>query len=256
MSWVVKTVYHCVWKGGLHGMIDARKVLRVFQIFVLPTNIFSYDIAWTSLDMSTDDCKKRINFMWNERQEMQSVIRWCVLRNYSFSIILSNINTNVRYTLMICSLLPFSLAHLLKYICCVCIRQGTHTSHSHYGDVRMGAIASQITGLAIFYSAFYSGADQRKHQSSASLAFVQGIHRGPVNSPLKGPVTRKMFPFDDVIKHFQFPPDDFSFVLLVVTYNDVTVLHTMLMPQWVKTEKDDELASPGRFSNQIIILNI
>ena len=42
-------------------------------------------------------------------------------------------------------------------------------------------------------------ADQSKHQSSASLAFVWGIHRGPVNSPHKWPVTRKMFPFDDVI---------------------------------------------------------
>ena len=39
----------------------------------------------------------------------------------------------------------------------------------------------------------------RKHQSSASLAFVRGIHRGPVNSPHKWPVTRKMFPLDDVI---------------------------------------------------------
>ena len=45
----------------------------------------------------------------------------------------------------------------------------------------------------------YSGADQRKYQSSTSLAFVRGIHRWPVNSPHKGPVTRKMFPFDDVI---------------------------------------------------------
>ena len=45
----------------------------------------------------------------------------------------------------------------------------------------------------------HSGVDQRKHQSSASLAFVRGIHRRPVNSPHKGPVTRKMFPFDDVI---------------------------------------------------------
>ena len=44
-----------------------------------------------------------------------------------------------------------------------------------------------------------SGTDQRKHQSSASLAFVRGIHRRPVNSPHKWPVTRKMFPFDDVI---------------------------------------------------------
>ena len=42
----------------------------------------------------------------------------------------------------------------------------------------------------------------RKHQSSASLAFVRGIHRRPVNSPHKGPVTRKMFPFDDVIMMF------------------------------------------------------
>ena len=49
----------------------------------------------------------------------------------------------------------------------------------------------------------YSDADQRNHQSSASLAFVRGIHRGPVNSPHKGPVTRKMFPFDDVIMSYQ-----------------------------------------------------
>ena len=63
----------------------------------------------------------------------------------------------------------------------------------------MGAIASQITSLTIVYSIVYSDADQRKHQSSASLAFVQGIHRGTVNSPHKWPVTRKMFPFDDVI---------------------------------------------------------
>ena len=60
-------------------------------------------------------------------------------------------------------------------------------------------MASQITSLTIVYSTFCSGPDQRKHQSSASLAFVEGIHRWPVNSPHKGPVTRKMFPFDDVI---------------------------------------------------------
>ena len=63
----------------------------------------------------------------------------------------------------------------------------------------MGAMASQITSLAIVYSTFYSGADQRNNQSCGSLAFVRGIHRGPVNSPHKWPVTRKMFPFDDVI---------------------------------------------------------
>ena len=63
----------------------------------------------------------------------------------------------------------------------------------------MGVMASQITSLTIVYSTVYSDADQRKHQSSVSLAFVLGIHRGPVNSLHKWPVTRKMFPFDDVI---------------------------------------------------------
>ena len=75
----------------------------------------------------------------------------------------------------------------------------SYTVNKHYGDVIMGGIASQITSLTIVYSTIYSDTDQRKHQSSASLAFVWGIHRSPVNSPHKGPVTRKMFPFDDVI---------------------------------------------------------
>ena len=69
----------------------------------------------------------------------------------------------------------------------------------------MGAIASQITSLTIVYSIVYSDADQRKHQSSAALAFVRGIHRGPVNSPNKWPVARKMFPFDDVIMTYGKP---------------------------------------------------
>ena len=68
----------------------------------------------------------------------------------------------------------------------------------HYSDVIMSAIAPQITSVTIVYSTVYSGVDERKHQSSASLAFVWGIHRRPVNSPHKGPSTRKMFPFDDV----------------------------------------------------------
>ena len=63
----------------------------------------------------------------------------------------------------------------------------------------MSSMASHVTSLTIVYSTVYSGADQRKHQSFTSLAFLMGIHRWPVNSPHKGPVTRKMFPFDDVI---------------------------------------------------------
>ena len=99
-------------------------------------------------------------------------------------------------------------------VCCnilslVCINwhmittlRGSAVKMTHYGDVIMGKMASQITSLAIVYSTVYSGADQRKHKSSASLAFVRGIHRGPVNSPHKWPVMRKMFPFDDVIMKF------------------------------------------------------
>ena len=63
----------------------------------------------------------------------------------------------------------------------------------------MGAMAPQITSLTIIYSTVYSGTDQTKHQSYASLAFERGIHRWPVISPHKLPVTRKMFPFDDIV---------------------------------------------------------
>ena len=90
----------------------------------------------------------------------------------------------------------------------------------------MSAMSYLITSLTIVYSTVYSGADQRRHQNSASLAFVRGIHRSLVTPPPhththtphppkpphphpphpphptpthKGPVTRKRFPFDDVI---------------------------------------------------------
>ena len=69
----------------------------------------------------------------------------------------------------------------------------------HYSDVIMSVMASQITSLTIVHWTFFWDADQRKHQSSASLAFVREIHRWPVNFSHKWPVTWKMFPFDDVI---------------------------------------------------------
>ena len=89
----------------------------------------------------------------------------------------------------------------------VAYKTGNSVIWLHYNDAIMGTIASQITSLTIVYSTVYSDADKRKYQSSASLGFVRGIHRGtvnspsPVNSPHKWPVTRKMFPFDDGIKH-------------------------------------------------------
>ena len=109
-----------------------------------------------------------------------------------------------------------SLFHVISFYCLTArrrLRSGNHivtllrrifnvykySATPHYGDVIMGPIASQITRLTIVYSTVNSDADQGKRQSSASLAFVRGIHRGPVNSQHKWPVTRNIFPFDDVI---------------------------------------------------------
>ena len=63
----------------------------------------------------------------------------------------------------------------------------------HYCDVIISVMASQITDVSIVYSIVYSGPDQRKHHSSAPLAFVRGIHRRPVNSPHKGQWRGKCF---------------------------------------------------------------
>ena len=75
--------------------------------------------------------------------------------------------------------------------------------HYYYNNDKMNKMASQNTGVSIVCSTICSGTDQRKHQSSsASLAFVRGSHRWPVNCQHNGPVTRKMFPFDPVMTRF------------------------------------------------------
>ena len=95
----------------------------------------------------------------------------------------------------------YSTASTNGTISCVSIFQGNifsttcafrYPQQTHYNDVIMTTMASQITSLTVVY------ADQRKHQSSVLLALCAGTSPGPVNSPHKGPVTRKMFPFDDV----------------------------------------------------------
>ena len=72
----------------------------------------------------------------------------------------------------------------------------------------------------IVYSTVYSGADQRNHQSSAALAFVRGNHRWKANSPHKGPVTWKMFPFDDVIMRFLWP----FWINIYYTINTISIV--------------------------------
>ena len=114
--------------------------------------------------------------------------RWAVI----FSLICASINTRLNNREAGLFQTPSRSLWRSSYANAIC-------PNWHYNDVIMGAIASQITSVTIVYSTVYSDADQRKHQSSSSLAFVRGIQRGPVNSPHKWPVTRKMFPFDDVI---------------------------------------------------------
>ena len=102
--------------------------------------------------------------------------RWVLLLFCHFSVSFHNIQTS--------SISPDIVYKYIKH---------------HYTYIIMSAVASQITCVSVVGTTGCSGADQRTHQSSASLAFVRGIHGWPVNSAHKGPITRKMFPFDDVI---------------------------------------------------------
>ena len=114
-----------------------------------------------------------------------------------------NVTSQVCYVRLI-TLIEALLAYCVEKPLIIAAQSVTNSSKActyqlHYSDVIMSLMASQITSLIIVYSTVYSGADQRKHQSSTSLAFVLGIHQWPVNSPQnsphKGPVTQKMFRF-------------------------------------------------------------
>ena len=104
--------------------------------------------------------------------------------------------------------------------------------NSYDNNVIMSAMAPQITGLMVLFSTVYLDADQRKYQSSASLAFVRGIHRWPVYDRKKRPVTRKKIPFDDAI-----------------------MIHSwfMNMVQWFQTKNDDQLTSTKQCFGQVCI---
>ena len=94
---------------------------------------------------------------------------------------------------------PKNCAH-----CCILYQFYSYllVSSLHNSDVMMSAMVSQITCVSIVCSTVCPGVDQRKLQSSASLAFVRAIHRWTMDYPHKrdkGPVTREMFLFDGVI---------------------------------------------------------
>ena len=71
------------------------------------------------------------------------------------------------------------------------------TTNVHYNDVIMATMASQITILTVVYSTVYLDADQRKHQRSASLAFVWGVPRDRWIPRTKGQSRGNFFPFED-----------------------------------------------------------
>ena len=103
----------------------------------------------------------------------------------------------------------------------------------------MGAMTSQITSLTVVYSIVYSGVDQWKHQNSASLAFVQGNLRWPVNSPHKWPVTRKMFPFD----HWN------GNVIILIKFSSLAALEVAILTTF-SAASDDNFVKMTRFSFQ------
>ena len=108
----------------------------------------------------------------------------------------------------------------------------------------MGVMASQITILMIVYSTVYSGTDQRKHQSSVSLAFVRGIHWWPVNFPHKWPVTPNMFPFDDVIM----VPFDDVIMVLVFTWSFLEICHNGTELVWHRSHAHSILVLHSKFA--------
>ena len=97
---------------------------------------------------------------------------------------------------------PCRIFHFTKWLSLSPILNCCFHLIPRYSDVVMSAMASQITSLMIVYSTVYSDADKKKHQRSAPLAFVREIHCWPVNSSQKGPATRKMILFRDIIMDF------------------------------------------------------
>ena len=153
--------------------------------------------CWISMCDKSRNTWLCVHWQWN-------TLEWCQLNALQASPVVHLM------TPLSCVSLSMNTQPSVPTICTI-IKYHAHTQHcfssdsycvesrDHYSDAMMGAMSSLITSLTSVYSTVHSCADQRKYQSSASLAFVWGIHRRPVNSPHKRPVMRKMFPFDDVI---------------------------------------------------------
>ena len=164
-------------------------------------------------------CNRKVTDLWDDLHYMHSY-------NWSLVSILSPSALSMKFVFMtviwqfiFIFILPFWICFISKH-CCIL-----------WFDISLlnfdRTMASQVTSLTIVYSSVNSGTGQRKHQSSASLAFVRGIHRWLLNSPHKGPVTRNMFPFDGVIMEGRL-------LVLVLSIPSYLIGDINLIQQWYK----------------------
>ena len=134
------------------------------------------------------DERKRIRYTSFPLQRYAKYIWVSVYRLHAaFVFISANIYDNAKLPRVMFFIWHGSNCHELCISC-----HKSVTTYLHCNDVIMSVMASQIPGVKIVHSTVCSGSDQWKHQSTASLAFVRGIHRWPVISPHKGPITRQM----------------------------------------------------------------
>ena len=159
----------------------------------------SSGMHWNDLSLvpRTSNCRLGILHLHQIMDELQCIMGsrggWVFPRLFQRSLISPRHNPNDR------QISPYAGAKRGDWKRLAWNSAASIMSSPHYCNVIMGAVVSQVTSLTIVYLTVLSGGDQRKHQSPASLAFLRGIHRWPMNSSHKIPVTRKKFSFDDVI---------------------------------------------------------
>ena len=170
--------------------------VRSYQYFILHNTYHYTDVAWRSANLLFLTYTANNKHIFAGPNDIQSI------QPYNMPIVLDG-SFNIDFKLTSTNLLTQMITKVLQTYTSANILNGNKLWQQgkviHHHDVIMSTMAYQMNSLTIDYSTVYSGAGQRKHQNSASLAFVWGIHRWPVNSLHKRPVTRKMFPFDDVI---------------------------------------------------------
>ena len=123
--------------------------------------------------------------MLNRFSQMEYRMKYCIPNHPDSRSLMQFINTceqeNVKETPCLLGSVFIELYDIITRS-----RENTNSRYMQYNDVMMSAMASQITSVSTVCSIVGTGPDQTKHQSSATLAFVRGIHRWPVNSPTKG----------------------------------------------------------------------